>query len=279
MPVNIIEKETKMDKEFIKRNAKKLKAIMFLGKKCKICGENLCEQPWAAEFHHKDPSKKDYNLSNAWINKSWKTMRKELKKCSLLCSKCHQGEHFNKNKFNRFKQVIQKLAKGQMLEKLPRRQSTQEEQEEAKKLFLEGLSYKEIGRRLRFKAGTIRLWLPRNKKVDFCDIDNEKKIIELYERQKKGLTEICSIMKCTFRTLKRKVRAMVEEGKIDSIRKNISNKYIKNPIKISINGKIYLNVPEASRDIKVGLSTIYARLKRNAKGYKYITRPHLNGWK
>lgn len=39
----------------------KLKAIEYKGGKCQICGYNKCTG--ALEFHHLDPTKKDFNIS------------------------------------------------------------------------------------------------------------------------------------------------------------------------------------------------------------------------
>lgn len=48
----------------------------------------------AYEFHHKDPSKKSFEIGPC-ANKSWEVIKKELKKCKLLCSNCHQIEGAN----------------------------------------------------------------------------------------------------------------------------------------------------------------------------------------
>ena len=61
------------------------------GGKCIKCGYNKCTQ--ALEFHHIDPSKKDFTISNG--NFKLQEAVKEIKKCILLCSNCHREFHSN----------------------------------------------------------------------------------------------------------------------------------------------------------------------------------------
>lgn len=71
-----------------KRITKK-QAIEHLGGKCSICGYD--KSVWALEFHHTDPSIKDFS----WGDKrtGWDNLVKELEKCVLICSNCHKEEH------------------------------------------------------------------------------------------------------------------------------------------------------------------------------------------
>lgn len=46
------------------------------------------------EFHHLDPSEKDFALGNVLASpRSWATLVAELKKCVLVCSNCHKEIH------------------------------------------------------------------------------------------------------------------------------------------------------------------------------------------
>ena len=74
----------------IRRFRAKLAAIAILGGKCKKCG--FSGHPSAFEFHHTDPTQKDFELGMV-SNKSWKSIVEEIKKCVLLCSNCHKEEH------------------------------------------------------------------------------------------------------------------------------------------------------------------------------------------
>jgi hypothetical protein len=74
------------------RDVLKLKSVTYRGGKCCICGYNKCLA--ALEFHHKNPSKKDFTI-NKRKGIPWKTLQKELDKCDLLCANCHREVHHN----------------------------------------------------------------------------------------------------------------------------------------------------------------------------------------
>lgn len=74
-----------------RRRKVKAMAVAFAGGKCKKCGYNKCLA--ALDFHHKDPSKKDFGLSVRGLTKGWKFIKAEIKKCVLLCANCHREEH------------------------------------------------------------------------------------------------------------------------------------------------------------------------------------------
>lgn len=61
------------------------------GGKCIKCGYNKCLK--ALEFHHLDPSKKDFTISNDHFKLL--DAVNESKKCILLCSNCHKELHDN----------------------------------------------------------------------------------------------------------------------------------------------------------------------------------------
>lgn len=65
----------------------KLKLINHFGGKCKICGYCKCQQ--ALQFHHLDPTTKEFNLARGGMTRSWATALKEASKCVLLCANCH----------------------------------------------------------------------------------------------------------------------------------------------------------------------------------------------
>ena len=61
------------------------------GGKCVKCGYNKCIK--ALEFHHLDPSKKDFTISNDHFKLL--DAVNESKKCILICSNCHKELHDN----------------------------------------------------------------------------------------------------------------------------------------------------------------------------------------
>ena len=89
-------KETKQEKSRRKslhvinwKKKKKIELVEYKGGKCERCGYNKCIE--ALEFHHLDPTKKDFNVSAH--SYSSKRMKDEADKCLLLCSNCHREEH------------------------------------------------------------------------------------------------------------------------------------------------------------------------------------------
>lgn len=74
-----------------RRQDLKLKALLYKGNKCLICGYNKCIS--ALEFHHRDPKEKDFHLGQDGHSRSWERIKKEIDKCDLLCANCHREEH------------------------------------------------------------------------------------------------------------------------------------------------------------------------------------------
>lgn len=69
---------------------RKKKAIEFLGGKCIRCGYS--RYYGALEFHHKDPTLKDFGWSKLRLQ-TWARIEEELIKCELLCATCHREAH------------------------------------------------------------------------------------------------------------------------------------------------------------------------------------------
>ena len=72
---------------------RKLKLIDLKGGKCEKCGYDLNIS--ALEFHHVDPTIKEFSLDSRNIsNRSWDKILLEANKCKLLCSNCHKEVHY-----------------------------------------------------------------------------------------------------------------------------------------------------------------------------------------
>lgn len=74
----------------IRRYETKKKAVEYLGGKCVRCGYD--KHLAALEFHHLEPTGKDFDFGNV-KSKKWESIQYELDKCILLCSNCHRIEH------------------------------------------------------------------------------------------------------------------------------------------------------------------------------------------
>jgi hypothetical protein len=77
------------------REKRKIELISMLGGACKICGYNKSHK--VLEFHHLDPSKKNFSVA-ARINLAWHKIISEIKKCVLLCPNCHREYHLGLTK-------------------------------------------------------------------------------------------------------------------------------------------------------------------------------------
>jgi len=73
-----------------RQDLKKL-AVEYKGGKCEIC--NYSKSIRALEFHHTDPSKKDFGIAAKGYTRSWEKVKEELNKCLLVCSNCHCEIH------------------------------------------------------------------------------------------------------------------------------------------------------------------------------------------
>lgn len=67
-------------------------AVDYKGGNCSICGYANCIG--SLQFHHLDPSEKDFNISHDGHTKSWDKIKTELDKCILVCANCHGELHY-----------------------------------------------------------------------------------------------------------------------------------------------------------------------------------------
>jgi predicted HNH restriction endonuclease len=80
-------------REAVKKRRKKLRemARKLYGSRCNICGYDKCQR--ALSFHHIDPSKKNFTLSQKGLTRSWVKIQEEIEKCILVCANCHMEIH------------------------------------------------------------------------------------------------------------------------------------------------------------------------------------------
>lgn len=69
----------------------RIKLIKENGLSCSICGYNKSIS--ALDFHHLDPTKKEFDLSARNMNRKYSSLLEESKKCILLCANCHREIH------------------------------------------------------------------------------------------------------------------------------------------------------------------------------------------
>ncbi len=71
-----------------RKDTMKHKAVAYKGGKCELCGYSRCLR--ALEFHHHDPSSKEFNLATMAC-RSWSKVQAELDKCKMYCANCGSG--------------------------------------------------------------------------------------------------------------------------------------------------------------------------------------------
>jgi hypothetical protein len=54
----------------------------------------------ALDFHHEDPSTKEYDVNRLISNGQFKKAEEELKKCIVLCANCHRIHHYEEKVLN-----------------------------------------------------------------------------------------------------------------------------------------------------------------------------------
>lgn len=78
------------------RIKRKKQLIDHFGGCCNFCGYNKCQA--ALQFHHIDPDKKTFGLSQSGLCRTFDKAIEEANKCILLCANCHSEIEYNKNK-------------------------------------------------------------------------------------------------------------------------------------------------------------------------------------
>lgn len=89
-----LQSEGSAEYQKVKQRAIKHQLILYKGGKCEKCGYNKCEG--ALQFHHKDPTQKEFTVSQINLSKelNMNILYKEIDKCELLCANCHAEEHY-----------------------------------------------------------------------------------------------------------------------------------------------------------------------------------------
>jgi Homeodomain-like domain len=70
-----------------RRRSVKQKLIDEAGGRCRVCG--YAKYQGALQFHHLDPSQKEFGISGRGVTRALDRSRAEVEKCVLLCANCH----------------------------------------------------------------------------------------------------------------------------------------------------------------------------------------------
>ena len=74
-----------------RRDKLKILAIAYKGGECQCCGYK--KFVGALEFHHVNPSEKDFGIAAKGYTRAWEKVKEELDKCVLVCANCHRKIH------------------------------------------------------------------------------------------------------------------------------------------------------------------------------------------
>ena len=78
-------------------NVRKIESIKYKGGECEDCKLTMEDiHPCCFDFHHDDPSLKEFEW-NKTRQLSKEKLKKELDKCTLLCSNCHRRRHIRED--------------------------------------------------------------------------------------------------------------------------------------------------------------------------------------
>ena len=100
------------------RQKRKLLLVQLSGGKCSLCGYDRCLA--ALEFHHIDPTTKEYQLSSGNCHSLEKDIE-ELHKCLLVCANCHREIHQENSLYSQeyltSKQIFDTVKYNEILDK------------------------------------------------------------------------------------------------------------------------------------------------------------------
>ena len=86
------------------RRNKLLELFELKGGKCEHCDLRDLKHIEIYDYHHIDPSQKEFNVGG-YVLKPMEQVLKEAKKCLLLCANCHRIEHARLSRVSRAKET------------------------------------------------------------------------------------------------------------------------------------------------------------------------------
>lgn len=204
--------DRKKDK-FILRWAKRYRAVQEMGGKCNYCEESNI---FLLDFHHLDPSKKEFGISQA-SSLDWNVLKLELDKCVLVCSNCHRGLHITevKEQFDElFDEIVEKskvvhtinrpkLDEDYIYELLKRKHSISKISKILKK---DPSTIRDIALRLTNRTGEKLFYTREEYNSELKKIDVNQ-LIELYKKGVK-VKEMSKVFNCATSTLYNSIKKL-----------------------------------------------------------------------
>ena len=79
------------------RRLTKVKAVNYKGNRCYCCNNTYSISVY--DFHHLNPTEKDFSLGDKTSTVRWDRVKEEIDKCVLVCANCHRMIHSGEIEF------------------------------------------------------------------------------------------------------------------------------------------------------------------------------------
>lgn len=159
-----------------KRRRNKIELVKYKGGKCEICGYDKCID--ALEFHHLNPSEKEFTISGKSYALSH--LIEEVNKCMLVCANCHHEIHSKERELKRGEnekeveknktEFINSVSSAEAHTRL--KNSMDIDKNEVESLINEGKNIIEIAEKLNLSPSSIRRFISINN-IEYASANNK----------------------------------------------------------------------------------------------------------
>lgn len=150
--------------EFRKRV--KIALVKAFGGKCQACHNEYPE--YIFDFHHLDPSTKEFGIGNASTTRSKATYANEAKKCIMVCSNCHRHIEMGAidatniqcsfNEMIYYQVIDEKTGKNQKVEVRPEPIKSMKPERDQLKEDIRTLPMVQVGKKYSVSDNAVRKW-------------------------------------------------------------------------------------------------------------------------
>ena len=143
----------------------KIALVKAFGGKCQVCETEYPE--YIFDFHHLDPSTKEFGIGNASTTRARSAYAAEAKKCIMVCSNCHRHIEmgaidpsklccvFNEELY--YQTINEQVGRNQIIEEVKPIRSMKPEREQLKK-DIRSMSMVDVGRKYLVSDNAVRKW-------------------------------------------------------------------------------------------------------------------------